>query len=229
MNLSDVIDRTPGLRLIRGEVEQVTGDTITLSYLGGSIDHVATLDQYNPVVNDIVIVIVWPKGGYLAIGSNNGTTAETPSVPVPPYTLTVNADGVSTYVLDAAGNFTWLGSTLEQGEDRALCWFYDTGLFSSMTGALLASFEVEITLTSGGPPELLLHGNPSAVGELVQATPTWYLPDEDDVPLGVATWVPVPVGWGEMLANGQASGVGIGLGQHTGTYTGTGRLRFTTV
>lgn len=228
MDLSDVIERTPGLRLIRGRVTAVDGDLITVSYLGGVITNVGTLDQYSATEDDIAVVIVWPKGGMLAIGSNNGAGPPDATLPWTPVTLTVAAEGVSTYVLAASGAVTWLGSTLQQGPDRALCWFYDGGLFATVSGGLLASFEVEVIRTAGGPPEFLLHGNPGAGGELIMASPTWYLPD--DLPaVGVATWIPLPVGWGEMLVNGLASGVGIGLGQHTGTYTGTGRVRFTTV
>lgn len=228
MNLSDVIERTPGLRLIRCKVTSVYGDLFSATYLGGIITNIGALDQYNPAPGDIAVVIVWPKGGYLAIGSHNGSGPPSTTVPWTPVTLTVNAEGVSTCVKSATGAVTWLGGVLQQEPDRALCWFYDSGLYAPLGGGLIASFEIEVTRTSGGPPEFLLHGNPGAAGELVMATPTWYLPD--DLPaVGVPTWVPLPVGWAEMLVNGQASGVGIGLGQHTGTYTGTGRMRFTTI
>ena len=227
MQLSDVIDQSPGLSLIRGVVLRITGDTFTMSYLGSEVNQISHLDQYTPAVDDIALVLVWPRGGMIALGSNNGTGAAPPTVTYPPSVTTVVAQGASTYQAPPSAP-AWAGGVLLQAPDKAACWFYDTADFTPAAGSQLAAFEVEVTGTSGGPVELLLHANPGPSGALVRAVDTTFLPPVTLV-AGVPTWIAAPTGWGELLASGQASGVGIGLGQHTGVYAGTGRLRFTSI
>lgn len=227
MDLSDVIEQAPGIRPIKGTVLRITGDTFTMSFLGGEVPNVSHLDQYTPAPGDIVMVLAIPRGGWLAIGSINGTGASSGDVQSPSITSTVAAEGFSTFILNAGGG-VWIGGELEQGPDRCGCWFYDVGDFSVYDGAVLASFEVEITRTSGGPVEMQLHNSPGATGTLVLPVPGPYIVPGTP-PLGVPTWVPLPLGWGQELASGRVAGVGIGLGQHSGVYAGTGRLRFTTI
>jgi hypothetical protein len=226
MDLGDVIDQTPGVRVVKGTVIRITGDTFTMGYLGGEVPGVSHLDQYTPIEGDIVHALVIPRGGWLAIGSTNGTGTDPGSVPFPPITGTVTADGFATYIAGSGG--AWVTGTLAQAPDRMACWFYDISLFSTYDGAALASFEIEITRTSGGPLDMQLHNTAGAGGALSVAAPGPYVPTETP-PVGTPTWVALPVGWGELLASGQARGVGIGLGQHNGVYAGTGRLRFTTI
>lgn len=224
MQLGDVIGQVPGIRMVKGTVLRLTGDTFTMSFLGGEVPNVSHLDQYTPVVGDIVQVLVVPRGGWLAIGSTNGTGAPGGSTQFPPMSSILTADGQSTYIVGG----TWLVGALSQAPDRCGCWFYDASKFTVYAGAALATLEIEITRSSGGPVEMQLHGNASGSGELVLAAPGPYVAP-DTPPVGTPTWVRLPVGWGELLASGQARGVGIGLGQHSGVYAGTGRLRFTTI
>jgi hypothetical protein len=213
--------------MVKGTVLRITGDTFTMSFLGGEVPNVSHLDQYTPVVDDIAQVLVIPRGGWLAIGSTNGTGASPGTIQSPSVSSIITAEGFSTFIATSGGG-TWLGGVLAQAPDRCGCWFYDVGDFSVYNGAALASFEVEITRTSGGPVEMQLHGSAGASGTLVLPVPGPYVVP-DTPPVGVPTWVRLPIGWGQALASGDAAGVGIGLGQHSGTYAGTGRLRFTTI
>jgi len=227
MDLGDVINQNPTIRMVKGVVLRLTGDTFTLGYLGGEVPNVSHLDQYTPAVDDIAQVLVIPRGGWLAIGSTNGTGAPGDSVQYPTISSTLTADGFATYVVSDSGG-TWVAGSLTQGPDRCACWFYDSDDFSPFAGAALSSFEIEIDRSSGGPVEMQLHNTagPSGILELPEPGP-YVVPDTPEI--GVPTWVRLPVGWGELLASGQARGVGIGLGQHSGVYAGTGRLRFTTI
>lgn len=227
MELADVVEQVPGIRMVKGTVLRITGDTFTMSFLGGEVPNVSHLDQYTPALNDIAQVIVIPRGGWLAIGSTNGTGASPGTIQSPTITGTVAAEGFSTFITNTSGG-VWLGGVLTQAPDRCGCWFYDIGDFEPYRGSALASFELEVTRTSGGPLEMQLHNTPGATGTLLLPFPGPYIVP-DTPPLGVPTWVRLPIGWGQTLASGDAAGVGIGLGQHSGVYAGTGRLRFTTI
>lgn len=221
-NLEDVLAQAPPLRWLIGKVAFVTGDTFTMIYNNGFVLNVGCSDQYIPVPDDIVHVLAWEPNGMLAICSNNAPlTPPTPMVPVGT-PVTVSANSYGTYDLSAAA---WTASTLVQSPTQVACWFYTPSAFSSLAASTLATFEIEVTRTSGGPPEFVTHTNLAGSGVLglpgqkyAKVTP----------PLTVATWVPLPLEWGQQLIAGTIKGIGVGGGLYSGTYSnGTGRVRLT--
>lgn len=220
-DLVRTLAEAPAVKWLIGRVSVLTGDTFTLAYSGGEIPNVGCSDQYIPIVGDVVHVLSWSPNGMLAICSNNAPLVpRVPSVPVgTPITVSANAYG--TYDLDTAA---WTASTLVQSPHQVACWFYTPSAFASLATSILATFEIEVTRTSGGPPEFVTHGNTTGAGALI-------LPGQkyarEQPPATVATWVKLPLEWGQQLIGGTIKGIGIGGGLYTGAYSGTGRVRLT--
>lgn len=221
-DLADVLAKSAALDWFVGKVSVVTGSTITVSLRGGLIYNVGCMDQYIPAAGDIVICLSMPGRGIVALGSNN---AGTPPVTLPtPTVLTVSAASTGTHGPSAG---VWAASTLIQEPDRAGCFFYAAGAFTTMSTAALATFEIEVTCTAGGGPDFILHNNVTGAGPLVLADTMIF--SAEPTTLSTPVWVKLPVGWGEKIVQGSAQGIGIGLGSRSGTYSGTGRLRVTTI
>lgn len=221
-NLEDVLAQAPTVRWLIGKVGLLTGDTFTMIYNGGFVLNVGCSDQYIPAVGDIVHVLAWEPNGMLAVCSNNTPlTPPTPTVPVgTPITVSANAYG--TYNL---ATLTWTASTLVQSPTQVACWFYTPSDFASLASSTLAKFEIEVTRTSGGPPEFVTHTNTAGSGALG-------LPGQKyakvNPPAAVATFIPLPLEWGQQLIAGTIKGIGIGGGLYSGAYSNaTGRARLT--
>lgn len=222
-DLAEVLHPSVPVRWLIGRVYAVTGDTFTMTYNGGQVPSVGYVDQVVPQVGDVVHVLASDDNGMLCIGTNN-----TPLVPrVPPVAvgtpLIVNATSSSTYF---ATTGTWTAGVV-QDDARTGCWFYSAGAFAGMLTSTLAKVEIEVTRTSGGPPEFVEHTNTAAVGALVLVADMGTRYVTPAPPVGAATWVALPLEWGRNLVTGTAKGIGIGGGQWVGAYSGTGRIRLT--
>lgn len=223
-NLVDVLAPAGSpLRLHKGKITASVGGWFDISYGGGVVKYASQLDGTTYSVNDWVIFTLGGDVGPLILGKQ--TMGTPPAIPSPPSgALTVNATGSASY--DSAAG-TWTASTITQGPTSYGLWFYNTpAAFTSVATAALASFEIEVTRTAGGPPEFRAHGNASGAGDLVLVGDLFgsVLP-----PLSVATWVSLPIDWGQQLAVGTIKGIAIGGGLFTGSYSGTGRVRLTPV
>lgn len=225
--LSQLLAAPPMVEWIKATVIEVEGDYVSLSYRGGQIDNAAYLSSYTPVANDIVHALSLSGMGILVLGASNGTGAAVDPLPTEIEAL-VSADGASTW--HRSGELTaWeTGVLVSTGPDDLGVWLYDTGLFTAAGVDMLTKFEIEVNMTGGGPAEFFLHNQAGASGDLevVSSDPfvtSW-------TPLGVLTWVELPVGWGEDLISGAARGIGVGGGLFSATWSpGGGRLRFTGV
>lgn len=206
---------------IIGRVSAITGDTLTMTYKGGTVTDVGILDQYVPTVGDVVHVLTSDSNGMIAIGSNNQpTTVLTPPVPLPP--ATVVASSTATYRLSSN---TWTPSVVIESPDQIGCWFYPT--LTIGPGILpLASLTIEVMVPDTTPLEFVLYANPdTSVPAAVVASYRIVAPT-----VGVAADVALPLGWGLMLINGEARGVGVGGGAYTSDLTGSsGLLTFTSL
>jgi len=221
MDLALALASEPPLRWIIGRVTALTGDTFTMTYRGGSVEGVGTLDHYTPRVGDVVHILASDNNGMVAIGSNNQTS--TPAAPpVPKAAKTATATATSTYL---AATGTWSTGVVREAPDQVGCWFYPSFVASGAFDVLpLARFTIQIVAQSAAPLEFILHsltgaaGQPVALSRYRVAAP----------PLSMGTNVQLPLEWGAMLVGGQALGIGIGGGDFTGDFTGsTGLLTFT--
>lgn len=225
----DQLERTlgevyaPKIRWIMGTIDTVTGDTVTLFAEGGYIPNVGCLDQYVPVAGDSVHALSFEGNGVLVIGSNNKPGTE-PSSPVTPgAALTVTPSSSSVY--DATAG-VWAAGT-GAGPTLTKVWFYTGGAFSTMAGRPIGAVEIEITRTSGGPPEMVALTNTSAAGVPTPITYTASRYGIGSSPVGVPTWLPLPLEWGMGLADGTIKSIGVGGALYAGVYAGTGRVRIT--
>lgn len=220
------IAQPPGLNWIVGTITAVTGYTVTVNCFGGDVEDVAVLDQYTPLVGDVVHMLSMEPVGMLVIGSLN--TLATPR-PEPP---TTGTEAILTPIVNATYGplpGQWELGTVVQDTDRVGCFFYDPLGFSPVAVADLATVSIELTLDSGtGPPEFVELTNSSAQGLLTVLTeiPFGVQPG----PVGTPTWLDLPLDWGTDLITGAAGGIGIASSLFTGVYTSsTGRLRLTPV
>jgi hypothetical protein len=205
-----------------GTVNAVNATSVILEYRGGLITNVGYVDQYIPVVGDVVHAISQQGQGVLIVGSNNVAPQPVSQLPLPTV-LTVNATQWASYAASA-----WSSGVLVQSPSSWACWFYPVGAFASLSGRLLASFEFEVVLAAGGPPEFVAHATPAPAGTLTLRDTFRHAPIQPAV--GVATWVPLPLDWGAAMVSGEMAGVAIGGGIYSGTYSGTsGRVRITTL
>ncbi len=219
--LADFLQKEPPLEWIIGTVADIPagGRGFTMTWKGGTLYNVSSMAHYTPVIGQTVHVLSWPPNGMIAIGSG-GVTPAAPAEDVPVLTIYNALSGWTYGPLDSQ----WTATVLNQSPTTAATWLYNGTPWANLGGTSLASFEIEITRLSGGPPEFLLHGNTAASGLLNIIDPKTFVGPVTTV--GVATWVPLPIGWGEDLYYNQGGGISIGLGDNTGEYSGTGRLRF---
>lgn len=220
--LAGRLARTPSLTWLVGTVDTVNGTSVTLAYRGGLITNVGYVDQYIPIVGDTVHAISQEGQGVLIVGSNNVVPQPVSQLPVPTI-LIVGATQWASYTSSA-----WSGGVLVQSPTSWACWFYPAGAFASLAGRMLAGFEFEVVLAAGGPPEFVAHATPAPVGVLTLRDGFRHAPVQPVT--GVATWVPLPLDWGDAMVSGEVAGVAVGGGIYNGTYSGaSGRLRATTL
>lgn len=211
------------LGLYKGQVAAVIAGLFDISYGGGVVKYASKLDGGSYSVGDWVIFTLGGNVGPLILGKQTMGTPQ--SIPAPVTgPLIVNATGSASY--DSTTG-TWTAATITQSPTSYGLWFYNTPTaFTTVATAALASFEIEVTRTSGGPPEFRAHGNASGTGDLVLLGDLF---GTTPPPVGVATWQALPIDWGQQLALGTIQGVAIGGGLFTGSYSGTGRVRLTPV
>jgi hypothetical protein len=210
------------LEWIQARVFSVASGDITLTYAGGQIRFAACLDSYTPVVGDYVHCLSLEGQGVLILGKSN-VTGSTPAPEVPQTPVTIAP--ASTWTYDTVRN-TWAPGSLVQGAGSVGVWFYAPGAFTSLAGKTFQFAELEVTRSTGGPLELSAHTSSVTTSALTLSPAPPILPVNP--PIGVATWVPIPLGWATDLVNGTIKGFAVtaNYGQ-TGTYIGGGRVRLT--
>jgi len=212
----------PGLEWIQARVFSVTSGDITLTYTGGQIRFAACLNSYTPVVGDYVHCLSMEGQGVLILGKSNasGTTppAATPQTPV-----VISPSSTASY--DTIRD-TWTSGSLVQGAGSVGAWFYAPTAFSALAGKDIQLAELEVIRSTGGPLELSTHLSTGIATALTLTEDPPVLPVNPVA--GVATWVPIPLGWAASLVSGTIKGIAItaSYGQ-TGTYIGGGRVRLT--
>lgn len=224
-DLAALLVQKEPLEWVIGTVTVITGDTFTMLWRGGTVYNVGHVSGYTPVVNDIVHCLSWGQNGMLAFGKT-ASTILLPALPTPTVT-TVNSNGTATW---GPGDTAWEASVLKQEPNKLGCFFYTQSDFDPIKNAELSKVEIQVTRTSGGPPEFRLHGNLSGTGPLILGSATIFTAPTPAA--GVPTWIPLPIGWGQRLilsTDLDAFGIGIGLGEYSGVYTSTGNLRITTI
>lgn len=224
-DLMDVLAPAGGARLKQGRVGAVVGvdsQYIHIDYAAGRILNAGKFDDATYVVGDYVWFLLDDEAGALILGKQTPGVHEDAS-PTPPAPLTVNSASNATYDTAAA---VWTASTLVQSPTKLASWFYTAGAFSSVAGWALGSVELEVIRSTGGPLEVTPHGNTTGSGTYLAVDERHLWPS---TPVGVATWVPLPLDWGARLATGVIKGFSIGGGTYSGTYAGTGRVRLTPI
>lgn len=214
----------PKVTWVQGVVSSIGTGVVTLSYADGTIQNAAYLKQYTPVVGDLVHVLSFEPMGMLVLGSTEGAVSPPPA-PTPVAPTTFNSSGNATYSFLLS---TWASSSLLQSADQVACFFYSPAAFTAVSGLTFQQAEIEITRTSGGPPEFVPHLNLSTATALsLPADLTFWRPDVS-LPVGVPSWVPLPLGWAQGLVAGTIKGIGIWTDlEASGVYSGTGRVRLT--
>jgi len=222
-NLVDLLLPDTPLHLLQGQVFGTAGGGtyVHITWGAGVIYNAGAFDGASFTVGDYVWFLLSDEAGALVLGKQTPGPHDT-STPPPGTPLIVSATSYATYD-QVAG--TWTASTLVQSPTSFACWFYSTAAFSTVAGKPLSAFELEVTRTAGGPPEIGPHLNSAGSGAFVTDGDRWL---RDQPPVGVATWLPLPLDWGMRLATGNIKGLAIGGGDYSGTYSnGTGRVRLT--
>lgn len=234
VNLADVIYHEPHLRWITGLVKQVASDgAVTMSYnstegavgdledgTSGDIHNVACLDQYTPVVGDIVHALVFENRGVLILGSGNSRGFSPPlmNTPAP---VVVTSTGGATWVEDTQ---EWEPGVVRQQDGVVGCWFFDPASMTGLQTTELEWFQLEITRLDGDRAQLLRHVNLNTSGPLVAVEGPRY---QKQVPVtGVPTWIDMPIGWGIELIDGTVKGIGVTSDDTVSTYSTTARVQF---
>lgn len=218
--LTEFLAPDPPVEWFIGKVSALTGDTVSVTYWGGTITKVGVVDQYIPAVNDVVHGLMWGQNGAIIFGSNN-SPASPPTPPAAGAVTIIAGATKSSYVISAA---TWLGVAVNEADpDLYRAWFWPAGSFSALAGTDLAKFEVEVTQTAGNALQFVAASNLTATGP--------YVPLDDYLAPAstpsVATFVTLPLDWGQQIIAGTMKSIALGGGQYPSTLTGTGRLRFT--
>lgn len=225
MDFVEALARPPQIEWIIGTVTQINGPTITVSCFGGEVEEVTPVEQYTPVVGDVVHMLSLDQNGILAIGS----------VPLAPPREEPGSTGTELIIYPSIiathGPLVgqWELGTIVQAPERVGCWFYNLGDLNPAAGMSLAEFAIEVTLDSGvGPPEFVQHNTIAPAGpvSLLPSTAFGVKPGTT----GVSTWLNLPLDWGRNLIDGVATGIGVVSGLFVGDYTSsTGRIRLTPV
>lgn len=231
-NLADVIYHEPHLRWITGTVRQISGNgAVTMSYSSaddvsqetddsGDVYNVACLDQYTPVVNDIVHALVFENRGVLILGSGNNRGFSPPAM-VTPAPITVTSTGGATWV---EASQTWEPGVVRQQAGVVGCWFFDPVVLEAIQSTELEGVQLEITRIDGGRAQVLRHLNSDTNDPLVVVDGPRY---QKQVPVtGVPTLIDMPIGWGVELMDGTIKGIGVTSNDTVSTYSTTARVQF---
>lgn len=218
-DLAKVIADEPGVKWIIGRVKAVTGDTFTMTYRGGDVVGVGTLDHYVPAVGDVVHVLSSDMNGMVAIGSNNQAAGVTPPTsPSPPVTVTASSTG--THRLSTAA---WTPGVIRESPDEVGCWIYPSfGALPVGVPLPVARLTIRVTAVDSTPMEFVLHSMPATTGALALVPGASYRTVV--LPIGIPVDVPLPLDWASQLLTGPALGVGIGNGDYTMSLVDTGGL-----
>jgi len=196
-----------------------SGGLLTLDYKGGTISKAARLASYTPVVGDRVEALSYEPMGVLVLGKN-ATSGTAPPVFIPQNPVVITPTTIATY---GPGPIEWTPGVLQQAPGKVACLFYSGGL-GSLAGVFLQKVEIELVVSSGGPPDFIGHQNDLPTGALTTTglpyRSTTYTP-------GTAVWLPLSIGMGQALVSGAIRGIGIVSSGQTGTYSGSGRVRLT--
>jgi hypothetical protein len=225
MDFVQALATGPQVKWLMGTVNSIDGPTITVLVDGGLVPEVTPLDQYIPTVGDVVHMLSQEQNGIIALGSVP-LAAPRPE-PLPTGTEMIIDPSIIATHGPLPGQ--WELGTIVQAPQRTGCWFYNRQTLTPAVGMTLASFAIEVTLDSGsGPPEFMQHNTISPEG------PVALLPSPSfgvrAGPVGVPTWLNLPLDWGRDLISGAATGVAVISNLFTGNYTSsTGRIRLTPV
>lgn len=218
-DLAAALAMTPAPRWVVGTVASLQADTVTLTVDGGTVTGVGYLDQYAPVVGDVVHALAGPRG-LLVLGSNNTPPAGPPVLPTPDLPVTVGANATSTYQRSTGG---WAAGALLQAPDVVATFLYPVmSTIATLTGIRLARLTMALTRVGGGPPELALHSLASLAGVLPPPTDPLYGVDQPVT--GTTGTINLPLEWGYRLISGAARGITIGGGLYTGDWSGSSGL-----
>ena len=217
--LEDAPASGPSLRLRFGRVFTVVAPYVNITYGDTMIQYASKLDADTYSAGDYVAFLISDESGVLVLGKQ--TPGTPPSLPTALSPVVANATSYATYDSATGG---WTASSLVQSPHQWACWFYTTSDFSTLLSSYLATVEIEVTRTSGGPPEFATHRNTSGSGVRDLTGDTYA---RGQPPAAVATWVKLPIDWGQQLISGTIKGVAIGGGMNSGIYAGTGRVRLT--
>lgn len=226
-DMAHLLAKEPLLRWVEGKVLRITGDYLTISYNGGEVDNVARLSTYTPAPGDIVQMLAQSGIGFLVLGVATKTGSGIGPLPTES-AVTVSADSAATWHVGTTASAWEPGVLAATGPADYGVWLYDVEMLAAAGKSMLTSFEIEVSMASGGPAEFFLHNQAGAVGNLSVLSPGRYVTSWE--PYSAMTWVPLPLGWGEDLIAGRARGIGVGGGMFSATWVaGGGRLRFTGV
>ncbi len=229
--LADVIPSDPPLRWIVGTVKKILSDgSVTLAYNAndpsadetdttGEIPGVACLDQYTPVVGDVVHALSFEDRGVLILGSGNSHGLVSPPLTTPAEVI-VSSIGGATWV---EATQSWEPGVVRQEPGVIGCWFFDPAAFVPLQTTELEAFALEITRTSGDRAQLLQHINFDTTTPLAIVEGPRYQNQRPEV--GVPTWIDMPIGWGVDLIVGIIKGIGVTSDDTVSTYSTTARVR----
>jgi hypothetical protein len=229
--LADLLAQDPVARWFVATVFSFDAGTknLTLSYNGGTLPNIDYLTSYAPVAGDRVHVLADDRNGMLVIGADVIRTL--PTIPAPGAVVTVPLlTGNSWQIITDArlGVSHWIGSPVQQSPSLRGALFYTAALLAPLAGVDLSRFEIQLTLAAGsGPLSLILHDN---LDVTTPFTASAFMPLQvylRDVPVGVSSWVELPLAWAGALAAGTAKGIGLYSDIYTATVSAGGTLRFT--
>ena len=232
--ISDLLARVslPVLTWQRGKVTAVdTAAGLIDVTMAGAAVKVPYLASWVPVVGDTAEMLVYEPQGIIAIGKQAKSTGSVVP-PSPPAPVTVASTGSGTYNVNTD---TWqTGVVVMDGGVSQGAYFYSRTALAAIT-LPLGRFEISLQSTTNSLPVAVMHGNASATGEFTELTQEY---GTTALSANVATWVSLPLSWGEALveaAQNVAPGgpFGVGLSSetfpvtNTATFVGSGALRFT--
>lgn len=222
--LPDTLQTGPSMTWFIAQVTAVdnVNHSVTVLWRGASVVNVAYLSSYTPVINDVVHGIIWDHNGMLIWGKEVLPPADVPVTPPSP--TTPGPIGGATYTLGVDNSWVWQPDVVRQSPVDKGAFFYAAGVFTPLVGVVLATLELQVTLSADSNPlGIVLTANTDTTAPF-QPVSLLYL---YNVPPGVATWVPLPLSWADLLSSGAAAGIGFTSDMYSATVVAGGTLRFT--